>query len=356
MPAVVSQHPWKVTLVVNIMWHLCCAAVMNALEFKPEEEACTANNAKLNRLNETLQGTALAGVELAAHMELIASGMCDLSRLNWHFTGSVFYWWQIMTTIGFGTFCPGTNGGKAFTAVFAIPSIAIYGLLIIRTGRMMTAFMAKCQERVKSLGWFRRQSEGAPPTPPSESPSDGISLKALLFSTFAILALVATILCYLREVNYQNGTAETYWSWGESLYFVIITSTTIGLGDYYVDINGKGHLFWILYLVWLAVFGLLSTTIDRTESQGELSAAQIKESATRLSVRSIGQIKEARRYVHEHAHVHTHCETGTHTQTTSAMRDAAELAAEGLTEAKHSDPVRNQELDSCLSGSTDATA
>jgi hypothetical protein len=216
---------------------------------------------------------------------------------------------------------------------------------------MMTAFTAKCQERIKSLGWFRRQSEGAPPTPPRESPSDDVSLKALLFSTFAILALVATILCYLREVNYQNGTAATYWSWGESLYFVIITATTIGLGDYNVDINGKAHLFWIFYLVWLAIFGLLSTTIDRTESEGELSAAQIKTSFDLMSERSIRYV-----YEHVHTHTHTHCETGAHTKTTSAMRDAAELAAEGLTEAKHSDPVHNQDLDSCLFGSTDAAA
>ena len=53
----------------------------------------------------------------------------DSTNLNWEMPSAIFFVTTIVTTIGYGTFAPGTDGGKTFTVIFAFIGIGKCPLL-----------------------------------------------------------------------------------------------------------------------------------------------------------------------------------------------------------------------------------
>ncbi len=70
----------------------------------------------------------------------------------------------------------------------------------------------------------------------------------LLFTTFVVLGIGATAYHYLEG-----------WSWLDSVYFCVITLTTIGYGDFAPQ-TPEGKLFTIFYL--LVGLGIILTFIN----------------------------------------------------------------------------------------------
>ena len=54
----------------------------------------------------------------------------DPDNLNWEMPSAIFFVTTIVTTIGYGTFAPTTDGGKIFTVVFAFIGIAYFGMVV----------------------------------------------------------------------------------------------------------------------------------------------------------------------------------------------------------------------------------
>jgi len=73
--------------------------------------------------------------------------------------GSLFFAFQLMTTIGYGTFVPVTAGGRAFTVVFGVVGITSTGFFLGSCANSLNAFIAwvlsKCLRR-----WRRRRRRG----------------------------------------------------------------------------------------------------------------------------------------------------------------------------------------------------
>ena len=53
-----------------------------------------------------------------------------MESLSWTFSGSLFFAFQIMTTVGYGTFAPSTDAGRAFTVFFASIGIVVTGFVL----------------------------------------------------------------------------------------------------------------------------------------------------------------------------------------------------------------------------------
>jgi hypothetical protein len=53
----------------------------------------------------------------------------DSTNLNWEMPSAIFFVTTIVTTIGYGTFAPGTDAGKTFTVIFAFIGIGKCPLL-----------------------------------------------------------------------------------------------------------------------------------------------------------------------------------------------------------------------------------
>ena len=52
---------------------------------------------------------------------------CNIYHEYWSLTGSIFYCFTLVTTIGYGSFSPGTDGGKIFTLFYSFLGIILFG-------------------------------------------------------------------------------------------------------------------------------------------------------------------------------------------------------------------------------------
>jgi hypothetical protein len=73
---------------------------------------------------------------------------CDPGSSNWTFQGATYFWWSVMSTVGYGSFTPQTTGGKVFTFILAVPSIAVFVLLITSLSKHITAAADRFLKRV----------------------------------------------------------------------------------------------------------------------------------------------------------------------------------------------------------------
>ncbi|XP_075238563.1 uncharacterized protein LOC142334445 isoform X1 [Lycorma delicatula] len=242
---------------------------------------------------------------------------------SWSFLNSVIYCLTAVTTIGYGHISPSTTTGRAVTIAYAIIGIPMFLILLADFGKLFTrgikfiwAFvrrvyytgscrkvrrtvpvqeMMKGVQMVYDIATFRRPSqippgtevEGAPPLPPRtaypqqnhNSGTDPPGTPAL--STFAvddefnipitvaIVILLIYIVCGALVFWYWEG-----WGFFESFYFVFISMSTIGFGDF-VPQNQMYMMASIVYLV----FGLALTSMCINVVQEKLSDTFRKASA-----------------------------------------------------------------------------
>ncbi|XP_057341030.1 uncharacterized protein LOC130678052 [Microplitis mediator] len=222
---------------------------------------------------------------------------------SWSFLNAVVYCLTVITTIGYGHISPSTTTGRAITIIYAIFGIPMFLIILADFGKLFTrgikflwAFVrrvyytgscrrvrktAPVQEVMKGvqlvydLATFRRPSQmtpdelaemrkqqtvlnvdanvpiqpGTPATP--ELSNFAINDEFNLPISVAITILIAYI--------FVGATAYNIWEqWGffESFYFVFISMSTIGFGDYVP----KHPIYMMCSIVYL-VFGLALTSM-----------------------------------------------------------------------------------------------
>ena len=107
--------------------------VMHYLE-APHEEAVNAQKAAklahLLALRSELQS--MPNQTLAVLLSHVYSDAVALYHPHryWDLGGATIYWWTVTTTIGYGTFTAQTSGGKTFTTVMCLASIAVFGYFL----------------------------------------------------------------------------------------------------------------------------------------------------------------------------------------------------------------------------------
>ncbi|XP_012527659.2 myosin-2 heavy chain isoform X1 [Monomorium pharaonis] len=224
---------------------------------------------------------------------------------SWTFLNAVVYCLTVITTIGYGHISPSTDAGRAITIVYAIFGIPMFLIILADFGKLFTrgikflwAFvrrlyytgscrkvrrtvpvqeMMKGVQLVYDLAKFRRPSQMNPEEieeiqrQQAQQPQTVLNMDANLpdtpgtptLSTFAVddefnLPISVAIVILLAYI-FIGATAYTWWEpWNffESFYFVFISMSTIGFGDY-VPSNPIFMVFSIVYLV----FGLALTSM-----------------------------------------------------------------------------------------------
>jgi hypothetical protein len=153
---------------------------------------------------------------------------------NWTFAGSLFFAFQVMTTIGYGTFAPATDSGRVAAVLFGSVGIAV-------TGYALGIFTAAVDARLDALHvrWLLVR----------HGKRYLIRFKALATTVLLVgyLLLVAAVACAL-----QQGA----WSFGASVYFVFVTISTVGLGDLTLPGSSIGTVLlqFLLFFPGLALF------------------------------------------------------------------------------------------------------
>nr|XP_050866299.1 uncharacterized protein LOC127071265 isoform X2 [Vespula vulgaris]XP_050866300.1 uncharacterized protein LOC127071265 isoform X2 [Vespula vulgaris]XP_050866301.1 uncharacterized protein LOC127071265 isoform X2 [Vespula vulgaris] len=222
---------------------------------------------------------------------------------SWTFLNAVVYCLTVITTIGYGHISPSTTTGRAITIVYAIFGIPMFLILLADFGKLFTrgikflwAFVRRLyytgscrkvrrtvpvQEVMKGvqlvydLATFRRPSQMNPED--IEEIQKQQNQQAVLnidgnapdtpgtpaMSTFAIddefnLPISVAIFILLGYI-FIGATLYNAWEeWGffESFYFVFISMSTIGFGDYVP----KHPMYMMCSIIYL-VFGLALTSM-----------------------------------------------------------------------------------------------
>ncbi|RLU25550.1 hypothetical protein DMN91_001706 [Ooceraea biroi] len=225
---------------------------------------------------------------------------------SWSFLNAVAYCLTVITTIGYGHISPSTNAGRAITIVYAIFGIPMFLIVLADFGKLFTrgikflwAFVRRLyytgscrkvrrtvpvQEVMKGvqlvydLATFRRPSQMNPEEiqemqkQQAQQPQTVLNLDANspdtpgtpALSAFAIddefnLPISVAIFILLGYI-FIGATLYNLWEhWGffESFYFVFISMSTIGFGDYVPKVHPAYMMCSIVYLV----FGLALTSM-----------------------------------------------------------------------------------------------
>jgi len=175
---------------------------------------------------------------------------------NWSIIDSIYFAVTVFTTVGYGDLTPSDDASRLFTVLFAFGGVVILGLFLGIVGsRMFEIHEARVEERlqnvrVKVLEQFSTQDTSKPPTARTFL-TDVISIITILSPMLLVLAIIASPIAYL----------EKEWDPIKGLYWMFMTGTTIGFGDF-SPTTPLTKIICILYIpLATAVFGELLSHI-----------------------------------------------------------------------------------------------
>ncbi|XP_070622867.1 potassium channel subfamily K member 4 isoform X1 [Erythrolamprus reginae] len=162
----------------------------------------------------------------------VNSSNANTSR--WDMDSAFFFAGTVITTIGFGNISPKTRYGQLFCIFYALVGIPVFGMLLAGVGDQLGSSLRKGIGKVEDifLKW-------------QVSPTIVRILSAVLFILIGCLLFVSLPILIFQHVE--------GWTLLESIYFVVITLTTVGFGDYVAGDTGSSAYFWYqpLVIVWI---------------------------------------------------------------------------------------------------------
>uniref|UniRef100_A0A8C6UTZ4 Potassium two pore domain channel subfamily K member 4 n=1 Tax=Neogobius melanostomus TaxID=47308 RepID=A0A8C6UTZ4_9GOBI len=162
---------------------------------------------------------------------------------QWDLASAFFFSGTIITTIGFGNISPKTDGGQLFCIFYALVGIPMFGFLLAGVGGHLGTGLRKAVLKIEMIFLKFRVS-----------PTIVRIISAILSILLGVGLFVAVPIGIFQEVE--------GWTLLESAYFVVITLTTVGFGDY---VAGSDHwykpLVWFWILLGLAYFASVLTMI-----------------------------------------------------------------------------------------------
>uniref|UniRef100_A0A3Q4FZB8 Potassium channel, subfamily K, member 4a n=1 Tax=Neolamprologus brichardi TaxID=32507 RepID=A0A3Q4FZB8_NEOBR len=231
------------TLLVGVMLYLVMGAFVFVTLEKPTE---TLAHEKLLETKKEFLMKNYCVTESDFHelvqglMSAVKAGL-NVSRVpanlttRWDIASACFFCGTIITTIGFGNLSPRTTYGQLFCVCYALVGIPMFGILLAGVGDHMGTVLRRAVAKIETL-FLKRKVR---PT--------------TVRVTSAVLSILIGCLIFLAVPTVVFQKVEN-WKFLESLYFVVITLTTVGFGDY-VPGTEDNSFFKLLVLLWI-VFGL----------------------------------------------------------------------------------------------------
>ncbi|KAM4632898.1 LOW QUALITY PROTEIN: potassium channel subfamily K member 10a [Polymixia lowei] len=228
-------------------------------------------------------------------------GDTSYNSSHWDLGSAFFFAGTVITTIGYGN-APSTEGGKIFCILYAIFGIPLFGFLLAGVGDQLGTIFVKSIAKVEKI--FRRKHNQISQTE--------IRVASTLLFILAGCILFVTIPAVIFK-HIEGWTAL------EAIYFVVITLTTVGIGDYVAGGDRRIEyrkwyrpLVWFWILVGLAYFAAVLSMIGdwlrvlskkTKEEVGEIKAhaaewkanvrAEFRETRRRMSVEVHDKLQRA---------------------------------------------------------------
>uniref|UniRef100_A0A3B3ZMH6 Potassium channel domain-containing protein n=1 Tax=Periophthalmus magnuspinnatus TaxID=409849 RepID=A0A3B3ZMH6_9GOBI len=220
-------------LLVGVMIYVGLGAlIFSTLEESQEREAYDKlqKNATLISLFQLVM-SAVAEAGLDANS--LPANFSTSSSTRWDITSAFFFCGTIITTIGFGNLTPRTWTGQLFCVCYALVGIPMFGILLAGVSDHMGTVLRRAVAKIETLFLKRKVQQ--------------TTVRVIS----AVLSILIGCLIFLAVPTVVFHKVEK-WSFIESLYFVVVTLTTVGFGDF---VPGKDGIFKLLVLLWI-VFGL----------------------------------------------------------------------------------------------------
>ncbi|XP_066505887.1 potassium channel subfamily K member 4 [Hoplias malabaricus] len=183
-------------------------------------------------------------------VDAIEAGVDAVSTANftsrWDPSSAFFFCGTIITTIGFGNISPKTEGGQLFCIFYALVGIPMFGILLAGVGDHLGTMLRRAVAKIEGL-FLKRVS-----------PTSVRVISAVFSILIGCLIFIAVPTVVFQKVE--------KWTLLEAGYFVVITLTTVGFGDYVADNRRQGNpiykpLVWLWIVFGMAYFASILTMI-----------------------------------------------------------------------------------------------
>ncbi|XP_043999371.1 potassium channel subfamily K member 10b [Gambusia affinis] len=309
--ALQSVMKWKTVMavfVVVVLYLVAGALAFKALEqpFESNQKtSITLEKASFLERNPCVTPTELDAIIKHA-IDAVSAGVRPIGETYnssyWDMGSAFFFAGTVITTIGYGNIAPSTEGGKIFCILYAIFGIPLFGFLLAGIGDQLGTMFVKSILRVEKI--FRQKHKQISQTKIRVT-------SALLFILAGCIVFVTIPAVIFKHIE--------GWTTLEAIYFVVITLTTVGIGDYVAGgnrtidyMNWYKPLVWFWILVGLAYFAAVLSMIGdwlrvlskkTKEEVGEIKAhaaewkanvrAELRETRRRLSVEIHDKLQRA---------------------------------------------------------------
>lgn len=175
---------------------------------------------------------------------------------NWDFHGSIFFAMTVVTTIGYGNVSPSTDGGQLFCCFFAIVGIPFTMVMLLGIGELFKALSKKMECKLCCRNRPRLNK--------------CINTAVIVTAGIAFFVIIPAAIF----------TRFEGWDYGTAIYYGIVTTTTVGFGDFVAAWSCVGEPCWLyrvsvgiwifLGLAWVAgVIGSMQEFIEGLISKAD---------------------------------------------------------------------------------------
>ncbi|NWV36105.1 KCNKA protein, partial [Grantiella picta] len=206
---------------------------------------------------------------------------------HWDLGGAFFFAGTVITTIGYGKMAPSTVGGKVFCILYAIFGIPLFGFLLAGIGDQLGTIFGKGIAKVETV--FRNKQVSQ------------TKIRVISTIVFILAGCIVFVTIPAFIFKYIEG-----WTALESIYFVVITLTTIGFGDFVaggnIDIK---YMEWYKPLVWFwilvglayfaAVLSMIGDWLRVISKKTQEEVGEIKAHAAEWKANVTAEFRETRR-------------------------------------------------------------
>jgi potassium channel subfamily K len=185
---------------------------------------------------------------------LLATSAYSYVFEKWPVVDSLFFATVTFTTVGYGDITPSTDSGRLFTCCFALYGIGILSTLIGIISQAVLEMGHDEMEKIKHRHTKRIMGMFSTSDKDGSVEEEGEPEKTLCREYFEVAVLEAPLVALVLIVTILLGLPEGR-SIISSIYFSVISATTIGYGDFYPTSTIR-KLYAIFFLPFqVAVFG-----------------------------------------------------------------------------------------------------
>ncbi|EDO31528.1 predicted protein, partial [Nematostella vectensis] len=219
-----SEEGFKLAIlwIAYFLYMLIGAFIFMSLEYKNEEQELRVLSEKLETLSAENSTATFGSLKTDKQRQFLYDFCSHGLALNpggehhyqWDLAGSFYFAGTVITTVGFGLTAPVTRAGKLFFlpySLFGIPlHVLLFNTMLDRTVYLITGLLRRLHHKF---------STGSPLS--DWEPSTTL-IALVAFLSMSILVLLSAPLFVFLEG----------WSYFESVYFAVVTYTTVGFGDF----------------------------------------------------------------------------------------------------------------------------